>query len=100
LRVVGLKRLGVGGGWRAKRGSGLGLRFAEVCRLKRLGFFLGFGGGGLTKAAGDIDEGDKIGGDWGASPPPEDKLRARPLALRGFLGDGEVIGLSYVKGER
>ena len=63
MRVVGLERLGVGGGWRAKRGSGFEFGFAEVCRLKRLGFFLGFGGGGLKKVAGDDAEGDKIGGD-------------------------------------
>jgi hypothetical protein len=30
--------------------------------------------------------------------PIGDNLRARPFALRGFRGDGEVIGRSYPKG--
>lgn len=99
MRVVGLLRPGVGGGSRHRRGRWLGIGFDDVCRLRRLGFFLGLGGGGFTNAAGDIDEGDKIGGGCGVSPVGE-SFRARPLALRGFRGNGDVIGRSQTKGER
>lgn len=71
--------------------------FAGVCRLKRLGFFLGFGGGGFTNVGDAIDEINGACVCCGVSPIG-DNLRARPFALRGFRGDGEVIGRSYPKG--
>lgn len=53
-----------------------------------LGFFLGFGSGGLTKAAGDA------GADTCTSGSSEPSFNARPFAFRGFRGEGEVMGRS------
>lgn len=87
----------MGGASSVKRGKALRLRFVDVCRLKRLGFFLGFGGGGLTNAAGEVEVGENICG-WADPSPIGARLRARPFALRGLRGDGEVMGRSYPKG--
>ena len=67
-----------------------------VFKLNKLGFFLGFRGGGL------INEGDDGSDAWDGSAaalkPP--KLRARLFGFLNFLGDGEVIGLSSDIGGR
>jgi hypothetical protein len=52
-----------------------------------LGFFLGFGIGGFMNEG---DAGSEV--CWGSDAPGS--FNAKPFALRGFLGEGEVIGLS------
>ena len=89
--------LGVGGGSRDNRGRAFGAGLAGVCKLNRLGFFLGFGSGGLTKVGDAIDDSNGVCVCCRVSPIG-DSFRARPFALRGFRGDGEVIGRSYPKG--
>ena len=78
-----------GGGSRESEGrAAFPAKFDDVWRLRVLGFFLGFGSGGLTKAMGDA------GADTWTSGSSEPSFSARPFALRGFRGKGEVMGRS------
>ena len=86
--IVTRSPAGVGGGSNEREGSAFVLKFDDVCRLRLLGFFLGFGSGGLTKAAGDA------GADTCTSGSSEPSFNARPFAFRGFRGEGEVMGRS------
>jgi hypothetical protein len=86
---VTLSPAGVGGGGsRESEGRAFPAKFDDVCRLRVLGFFLGFGSGGLTKAIGDA------GAETWTSGSSEPSFSARPFALRGFRGEGEVMGRS------
>jgi hypothetical protein len=64
------------------------LKFEDVCKLKLLGFLLGFGNGGFTNAAGEA------GAEACCVGSGEPSFSAKPLAFLGFLGEGEVIGRS------
>lgn len=86
--IVTRRPEGVGGGSIERERVGIAPKFDVVWRLRLLGFFLGLGSGGLTKAAGDA------GAEACTNGSSDPSFSASPFAFLGFLGSGDVIGRS------